>query len=74
MAQEEKSILFLIKIILFLIPFSLLLVCPGSFCSFNLFFPYITGKAIYFRILIEIAFALTLILILKNINYLPKKH
>jgi O-antigen ligase len=73
MAQEEKSILFLIKIILFLIPFSLLLVCPGSFCSFNLFFPYITGKAIYFRILIEIAFALTLILILKNINYLPKK-
>ncbi len=74
MAQEEKSILFLIKIILFLIPFSLLLVCPGSFCSFNLFFPYITGKAIYFRILIEIAFALTLILILKNINYLPKKN
>jgi O-antigen ligase len=74
MAQEEKSLLFLIKIILFLIPFSLLLVCPGSFCSFNLFFPYITGKAIYFRILIEIAFALTLILILKNINYLPKKH
>jgi O-antigen ligase len=74
MAQEEKSILFLIKIILFLIPFSLLLVCPGSFCPFNLFFPYITGKAIYFRILIEIAFALTLILILKNINYLPKKY
>jgi O-antigen ligase len=74
MAQEEKSILFLIKIILFLIPFSLLLVCPGSFCSFNLFFPYITGKAIYFRILIEIAFALTLILLLKNINYLPQRH
>ena len=74
MTQEEKSILFLIKIILFLIPFSLLLVCPGFFCPFNLFFPYITGKAIYFRILIEIAFALTLILILKNINYLPKKH
>ena len=74
MTQEEKSILFLIKIILFLIPFSLLLVCPGFFCPFNLFFPYITGKAIYFRILIEIAFALTLILILKNINYLPKKN
>jgi len=74
MTKEEKSILFLIKIFLFLIPFSLILVCPGSFCSFNLFFPYITGKAIYFRILIEIAFALTLILILKNINYLPKKN
>jgi len=74
MTKEEKTILFLIKIILFLVPFSLVLVCPGSFCSFNLFFPYITGKAIYFRILIEIAFALTLILILKNINYLPKKN
>ncbi len=74
MTKEEKTILFLIKIILFLVPFSLVLVCPGSFCSFNLFFPYITGKAIYFRILIEIAFALTLILIIKNINYLPKKN
>jgi len=71
---KEESILFLIKIILFLIPFSLILICSGFFCGFNLFFPYITGKAIYFRILVEIAFALTLILILKNTNYLPKRN
>jgi len=73
MSKREKEILTAIKIITFLIPFSLILVCPTYFCPFNLFFPYITGKAIYFRILVEIAFLLTLLLVFKNTNYLPKK-
>lgn len=73
MSKEEKNILFILKILTFLIPFSLILVCPNYFCIFNLFFPYITGKAIFFRILVEISFALTLFLIFKNINLIPSK-
>lgn len=74
MSKIEKNILLILKILTFLIPFSLILVCPRYFCPFNLFFPYITGKAIFFRILVEISFALILILLLRNLQYLPKKE
>ncbi len=74
MKKEDKYILFFIKLLVFIIPFSLILVCPRYFCTFNLFFPYITGKGIFFRILVEIAFALTLILLLRNLQFLPKNN
>lgn len=38
----------------------------------NMFFPYITGKAFTFRIIVEIIFALWLILILKEKEFRPK--
>ena len=38
----------------------------------RLFFPFITGKAFAFRILVEIIFALWLMLILRDKRYAPK--
>jgi tetratricopeptide (TPR) repeat protein len=42
------------------------------YVSNNLFFPYITGKAFAFRILVEIGFALYLLLVLRDKKYAPK--
>ena len=39
----------------------------------NMFFPYITGKAFAFRIIVEIIFGLWLILIIKDEEFRPKK-
>ena len=52
--------------IVFLIPFIPLYVAN------NLFFPFITGKAFLFRILVELAFALWLMLILRDKSYAPR--
>ncbi|MDD2225310.1 MAG: hypothetical protein PHP97_04110, partial [Candidatus Shapirobacteria bacterium] len=41
--------------------------------SGSLFFPYITGKAFYFRIITEILFSLWLILALLDKKYRPQK-
>ncbi|MEI8061975.1 MAG: O-antigen ligase family protein [bacterium] len=41
--------------------------------STNLFFPYITGKAFYFRSIIEIITALYIILVCYDRSFLPKK-
>ena len=38
----------------------------------NLFFPFITGKAFAFRILVEIIFALWLLLVIRDKKYAPK--
>lgn len=53
---------------LFLIPF-LPFIVSGS-----LFFPFITGKNFAFRIIIEILFALWLVLVIFDKKYLPKKN
>jgi len=59
---------------LFLIPFFALF--PMSFWPFDFplgfFFPFITGKGFYFRILVEIAFAGWLALTLVDTKYRPK--
>ncbi len=52
--------------IIFIVPFIPLYVAN------NLFFPFITGKAFVFRIIVEIAFALWLLLLLRDKNYAPK--
>jgi hypothetical protein len=72
MTQQERNILFLIKALLFLAPLSLIMVCPGYFCPFNLFFPYITGKAIFFRLVVEIALLLMVFFLIENKQYLSK--
>ncbi len=46
---------------------------PNTNELFNLFFPYITGKAYFFRILAEIVFFLWLSLAVLNKEYRPKK-
>ncbi|MCS7184288.1 MAG: O-antigen ligase family protein, partial [Patescibacteria group bacterium] len=74
MSKTEENIFLAIKILLFLAPLSLILVCPGYFCPFNLFFPYITGKAIFFRIIVEIALLLMVIFLLNNKQFFPKKN
>ena len=56
---------------LFLIPIFPLIVADGSFFP-NLFFPFITGKAFYFRVLVEIAFASWIILAFLDAKYRPR--
>ena len=51
---------------LFVIPFVPLIV------STSLFFPFITGKAFAFRVIVEIIFAVWLVLAIRDINYRPK--
>ena len=51
---------------LFLIPFFTLIVANSYF------FPFITGKAFYFRILVEIAFAAWVVLAFLDAKYRPK--
>lgn len=50
----------------------LLLFTPLVFTS-NMFFPYITGKAFYFRTIIEIMTALYVVLVCYNRSFMPKK-
>jgi O-antigen ligase/tetratricopeptide (TPR) repeat protein len=52
---------------LFLIPF------VGFIVAGSLFFPYITGKNIVFRILIEIVAVIYVVLAVRDRNYLPKR-
>ena len=58
----RNSVVFL----LFLVPLFPLIVANG------LFFPFITGKAFAFRIVVELAFALWLILLYKDRQYAPR--
>ncbi len=61
---------------IFLIPFVPLLIASTDAFPYligNLFFPYITGKNIVFRVLVEILTAGWLILVILDKRYLPKK-
>lgn len=59
---------------IFIIPFIPLVVTPSALFPFiNLFFPFITGKNFFFRIIVGIVFALWLILSLRDKSYWPKK-
>jgi O-antigen ligase/thioredoxin-like negative regulator of GroEL len=59
---------------LFLIPLFVLLPTPHTPFEFanNLFFPFISGKGFYFRILAEVAFASWIILAFLDAKYRPK--
>jgi O-antigen ligase len=63
-----KRLINYLTIILFLIPFSLLIV------DNNVLFPFITTKAIFFRILVTIGFVFSFWLYLLNPNTFPKKN
>jgi O-antigen ligase len=63
-----KKLVNYLTIILFLIPFSLLIV------DNNVLFPFITTKAIFFRILVSLGLVFALWLYLLNPNTFPKKN
>lgn len=63
----DKALSWAIKIGLFSLPLTPLLV------STSLFFPFITGKGFFFRVVTEIIFALWLILALRDPNYRPRR-
>jgi O-antigen ligase len=63
-----KKLVNYLTIILFLIPFSLLIV------DNNVLFPFITTKAIFFRILVTIGLVFALWLYFLNPNTFPKKN
>ncbi|MEI6494759.1 MAG: O-antigen ligase family protein [bacterium] len=65
--KAEKILRGLILVGLFLVPFIPLIVTS------SMFFPYITGKNFAFRIIVEIVFALWLVLIWKDASCRPKK-
>lgn len=67
MEKSLKIIRYLILGGIFLTPFLVLIVAS------SLFFPFITGKNFAFRILVEVIFALWLILTIFDKNYRPKK-
>lgn len=66
--QTQKILKYVVFIGLFLIPFTVLHV------SHSLFFPFITGKAFYYRIIVEIVAAAWLILALYNPDFRPYKQ
>ena len=67
MERILKTIKYIILGIIFLTPFIPLIVAD------SLFFPFITGKNFAFRVLIEIAFALWIILALYDKRYRPRR-
>jgi O-antigen ligase/Tfp pilus assembly protein PilF len=70
MMREERIMKqmtrFAVLISLFLIPFTPLIVAS------SFFFPFITGKAFFFRILVEIAVAAYIVLALSDTEYRPR--
>ncbi|MDP3729217.1 MAG: O-antigen ligase family protein [bacterium] len=66
-AQYKSISVWIIKIGLFIVPFIPLYVAK------SLFFPYITGKAFIFRIVVEIIFAVWIWLALVYKEYRPRK-
>ncbi|MEK7501741.1 MAG: hypothetical protein AAB629_02345, partial [Patescibacteria group bacterium] len=70
----KKTTQYIATAALFLVPLFALL--PSPFWPFNsidsFFFPFISGKGFYFRILVEIAFASWIILAFLDAKYRPR--
>ena len=66
LAKIDNILKYILFTAIFLIPFIPFVVYG------NLFFPFITGKAFVFRILVELAFAIWLILAIRNSEYRPR--
>ena len=64
--MSNKQLRFFIYTGLFAIPFIPLVVTK------SLFFPFITGKALAFRVIVELIFAAWLILVVRDESYRPK--
>ncbi len=64
--MTNKQLKYIILAGLFTIPFVPLIVSP------SLFFPFITGKAFIFRLIVEIIFAAWLVLAMRDKSYRPK--
>ena len=63
----DRTLLVLTRIGVFLVPFIPLIVAS------SMFFPFITGKNFAFRIIVEVLFALWLLLALRNPEIRPKR-
>ncbi len=63
----KKVFKFLVLAGVFILPFTPLIISSG------LFFPFITGKAFFFRIIVELIFGAWLVLAFRDIEYRPKK-
>lgn len=63
----KNALLYTIIALIYAVLFTPLIV------STSLFFPYITGKAFAFRLLVEIATALYIVLVIYDRSYLPKR-
>jgi O-antigen ligase/tetratricopeptide (TPR) repeat protein len=64
--MTKNQLKYIILVGLFAVPFVPLIVSP------SLFFPFITGKAFVFRIIVEIIFAAWLVLAIRDESYRPK--
>ena len=71
MLIQERTILLAIRIGVYAVLFLPLVVFPDLIIP--LFFPFITSKAFLFQIIIEIIFALYLVLAIQNNSFWPKK-
>lgn len=67
MQSIDKVLLLATRILVFLVPFIPLIVAS------SLFFPFITGKGFAFRILVEVMFAVWLLLALREKAFRPKR-
>lgn len=68
----KKIVKYIAIVSLFLIPVFPLIVANGGLVLPSFFFPYITGKAFYFRMLVEIAFASWIVLAFIDAKYRPR--
>ena len=64
--MSNKQLFYVILIGLFAVPFVPFIV------SSSLFFPFITGKAFVFRLIVEVVFACYLVLAVRDKDYRPK--
>lgn len=80
-STKNNILRYIINTILFIIPFIVLIAPSDStlqnpnhyiFFANYFFFPFISSKAFVFRILVEIAFALWFVLILRDKKYAPR--
>src|SRR3989338_2053092 len=71
MLIQERTILLAIRVGIYAVLFLPLVVFPDLIIP--LFFPFITSKAFLFQIIIEIIFALYLVLAIQNASFRPKK-
>ncbi|MSU55745.1 MAG: hypothetical protein EXS51_00335, partial [Candidatus Taylorbacteria bacterium] len=67
MQSVDKVMLSAARVLVFLVPFVPLIVAS------SLFFPFITGKGFAFRILVEVMFALWLLLAIRDKAFRPKR-
>ena len=73
MTLLEKALRYLVLAGLFALPFIIFIVADGVHFPYNLFFPYITGKNLTFRLIVELIFGAWLALAFMRAEYRPRR-